>query len=180
MMERLLLLDADVTIHFHTYDLWNGVVKSYEACLASTVANREVNRYPDQNRRIMPLDLKPQIKQGIIKIVSALPQELKTIIDKLKPSKINLDPCELESMAIIDGNKIEGLKFCVIDKAAIMALSYLGLDDKAISCEDVLINCGILQRGKTLPHQDFAKKRFDYWVTQGKFKLLANLDTGVK
>ena len=48
------------------------------------------------------------------------------------------------------------------------------LDGKAISAQEVLINTGMLQRGKEPPHPDFSKKQFDYWVTQGKLILIAN------
>lgn len=173
-MERLLLLDADVIIAFHSFNLWNGIVKNYEVYVASTVAREEVKHYPDQDHNRIPLDLLPHIKKGTIKEISALSQDLKGLIDKLKPSKIGLDPGELESIAVMAENKVEGLKICVIDKSAIMALSYLELENKAISCEEALINSGMLARGKEIPHQNFSKKRFDYWVTQGKLILLAN------
>lgn len=172
-MERLLLLDSDVIIHLHILNLWNGVIKNYEVYVASTVARGEVKHYLDQRHRRVPLDLLPHIEKGIIREISALSQDLKSLTDTLKPSKIGLDPGELESIAVIAENKVEGLKICVIEKAAIMALAYLELENKAISCEEVLINSGILARGKEPPHREFSKKRFDYWVTQGKFILLA-------
>ena len=173
-MERLLLLDADVIINLHSLNLWNGVVKNLEVYVSSTVARIEITHYPDPQRQPIPLDLIPQIDNGTIKEVSASAADLKTLIDKLRLSKIGLDPGELESIAIIDKNKVEGLKICVIDKSAIMALSYLDLDGKAISAEEVLINTGMLPRGKEPPHPNFSKKRFDQWVTQGKFILVAN------
>ncbi len=173
-MERLLLLDADVIIAFHSFNLWNGIVKNYEVYVASTVAREEVKYYPDQEHHRIPLDLLPHIKKGTIKEISALSQDLKGLIDRLRPSKIGLDPGELESIAVMAENKVEGLKICVIDKSAIMALSYLELENKSISCEEALVNSGMLTQGKEIPYQNFSKKRFDYWVTQGKLILLAN------
>ncbi len=110
--------------------------------------------------------------------ISAPAQDLKTVTDKLKLSKIGLDAGELESIAIIAKNKIKGLKLCVIDKSAIMALSYLELDGKAISAEEILTQAGMLAKGRKPPHPNFAKKRFDYWVTQGKLKLIGNRSEG--
>jgi hypothetical protein len=173
-MERLLLLDADVIINLNSLNLWNGVVKNNEVYVGSTVARIEVTHYPDSQRQRIPLNLIPQIDNGTIKEISASTQDLKELTDKLRPSKIGLDPGELESIAVIAENKLEGLKICVIDKSAIMALSYLELDGKAISAQEVLINTGMLQRGKEPPHPDFSKKQFDYWVTQGKLILIAN------
>lgn len=173
-MERLLLLDADVVINLHSLNLWNGVVKNHEVYLASTVARIELTHYPDSQRQSIPLNLIPQIDNGTIREISASTQDLKILTDKLKPSKIGLDPGELESIAVIAENKLEGLKICVIDKSAIMTLSYLDLDGKAISAEEVLINGGMLSRGKEPPNPNFSKKRFDYWVTQGKLISIAN------
>ncbi len=173
-MERLLLLDADVVINLYSLNLWNGVVKNHEVYVSSTVARVEVTHYPDSQRQRIPLDLIPQIDNGTIKEISASAQDLKTLTDRLKSSKIGLDPGELESIAVIAENKIEDLKICVIDKSAIMALSYLELDEKAISAEEVLIKGGMLSKGKDPPHPDFSKKQFDYWVTQGKLILIAN------
>lgn len=179
-MERLLLLDADVIINLNSLNLWNGVIKNHEVYVGSTVARIEVTHYPDSQRQPISLNLIPQIDNGAIKEISASAQDLKILTDKLRLSKIGLDPGELESIAIIAENKLEGLKICVIDKSAIMALSYLELDGKAISAEEVLINGGMLQRGKESPHPEFSKKRFDYWVTQGKLILIANPKTETK
>jgi len=55
-----------------------------------------------------------------------------------------------------------------------MVLSHLELDGKAISAEEILIQGGMLAKGKKPPHPNFAKKRFDYWVAQGKLKLIDN------
>lgn len=179
-MERLLLLDADVVINLYSLNLWNGVVKNYEVYVGSTVVRIEVTHYPDSKRQPIPLNLIPQIDNGTIKEISASTQDLKILTDKLRPSRIGLDPGELESIAVIAENKLESLKICVIDKSAIMALSYLDLDGKAISAEEVLINGGMLSRGKEPPHPDFSKKRFDYWVTQGKLILIANPEPETK
>lgn len=179
-MECLLLLDADVVINLYSLNLWNGIVKNHEVYVGSTVARIEVTHYPDSKRQPIPLNLIPQIDNGTIKEISASTQDLKILTDKLRPSRIGLDPGELESIAVIAENKLEGLKICVIDKSAIMALSYLDLDGKAISAEEVLINGGMLSRGKEPPHPDFSKKRFDYWVTQGKLILIANSEPETK
>jgi len=179
-MECLLLLDADVIINLNSLNLWNGVVKSNEVYVGSTVARIEVTHYPDSQRQPIPLNLTSQIDTGTIKEISASAQDLKTLTDRLRPSKIGLDPGELESIAVIAENKLESLKVCVIDKSAIMALSYLDLEGKAISAEEVLINGGMLQRGKNPPHPEFSKKRFDYWITQGKLILIANSKPEIK
>ncbi len=178
-MERLLLLDADIVINLHSLNLWNGIVKNHEIYIASTVIRIEVTHYPDAQCQPVSLDLIPQIEDGIIKEISASAQDLKVLTDKLRPSKIGLDPGELESIAVIAYNKLQGLKICVIDKSAIMALAYLDLDEKAISAEEVLINGGMLSRGKEPPNPNFSKKRFDYWVTQGKLISIANPESEV-
>ena len=61
IMERLLLLDADVIINLNSLNLWNGVVKNNEVYVGSTVARIEVTHYPDSQRQRIPLNLIPQI-----------------------------------------------------------------------------------------------------------------------
>jgi hypothetical protein len=171
IMQDLLLPDADVIIDLHKLGYWNGVIANY-ALSVSSVVIREVKFYDDPiDRQRKQIDLQSFVNSNKMVQVSASPQELTKIISDLDKADLvsgKLDAGELECIAIMDTNRMSGLTFCAIDAAAIKAVSYLGLDDRALSVEEVLKNCGIIKVKDALPPK-YSKARFQKIVTEGRF-----------
>jgi len=170
-MERLLLLDADVIIWLHQVGLWDPILKNYEIHVASTVLN-EVTHYCDDFGRKIAIDLASRIDNNELKEIGADSLQLKDLVDRLPRDKIELHDGELESLAIVYHNLVKGMNVCLIDRAAIIGMAYLEIDDKGMSVEEVLVNCGLSGKWKKLADDAHSKKRFGHWVTQGKMILL--------
>ncbi|MFH0771075.1 MAG: hypothetical protein V1933_00425 [Candidatus Omnitrophota bacterium] len=166
MMGRLLLLDADVVIELHKLGYWKGITGRYKIHIASTVL-KEVTHYLDDSGKKTPIDLSGDINSGKVKEESASLQEIQILLQRIPRDKIDLDAGELESVTIISSHSADELKICVIDKAAIKALSFLDLRDRAFSFEEVLINCGIWKKGDRISDPRFTKKRFESWAAEG-------------
>ena len=171
-MDRLLLPDADVIIELHKLRYWKGVTSGYKIHIASTVL-KEVTHYVDDSGTKIPIDLSGDISSGKVTEDSATPQQIQALLHRIPRDKIDLDPGELESITIISCQPTDQLKICAIDKAAIKALSFLELRDRAISFEEVLVSCGIWKKGDRIPDHRLTKKRFEDWATEGKFILLS-------
>jgi len=171
-MDRLLLPDADVIIELHKLGKWNGVTSGYKIHIASTVL-KEVTHYVDDSGTKIPIDLSGDISSGKVAEDSATPQQIQALLQRIPRDKIELDPGELESITIIANRDSDDLKICAIDKAAIKALSFLDLRDRAVSFEEVLVGCGIWKKGDKVADHRLTKKRFEDWATEGKFILLS-------
>jgi hypothetical protein len=171
-MDRLLLPDADVIIELHKLGYWKGVTSRYKIHIASTVL-KEVTYYEDDSGNKVPIDLSGDISSGRVKEDSASPQQIQALLQRIPRDKIDLDPGELESIAIISSQSTDELKICVIDKAAIKALSFLDLRDRAVSFEEILVSCGIWKKGDKISDHRLSKRRFEDWATEGKFILLS-------
>ncbi len=170
-MERLLLLDADVIIWLNQVGLWDSILKNYEIHVASTVVN-EATHYSDEFGRKISIDLNSRIDNKELKEISADVLQLKVLVDRLPRDKIELHDGELESLAVVYHNLIEGMNICLIDRAAIIGMAYLEIEAKGRSVEEVLLNCGLSGKWKKLAVDACSKKRFRHWVTQGKMLLV--------
>lgn len=171
MTKNWLLLDTDVIVDCNELGYWKGLLSNYDVCVGSIVAS-EVRYYHDEEGNKVALDLQAHITPKEIVELSASPQEMSSVLDKLRESKLDgLESGELECITIAYTNQIPELKLCIIDHAAIKAVSYLGLESKTLSLQEVLITCGMLRRKEQIPYT-CSKKRFDKYVTEGKFSLL--------
>ena len=167
MKKCSLILDTDVIIHFHEMSYWKSILANYRIYVGSVTVG-EAKHYFIKHKKIK-IDLRPSIKRGEITEVSALAEEISEVIQKLKKPKLDgIDPGELECIAIIKEDKVPGLRFGVKDHLPIKAIAYLGLDNKAISLEEVLKKCGILRQKKRMDYP-YTKKRFKQFITEGKF-----------
>lgn len=170
-MESLLLLDADIIIHLLENNYWIAVISKYKVYVASTVL-REVEYYNDKNSKKVFVDLLKYVKDGEIIEVEASPAEQKALLLELRKDGLDgLDPGELECIAILFINKIDGIKFCVKDRLAIKALVALELREEIVSLEEVLRSSGVI-RSKEKVDYEFSKKKFKDLVTQEELNSL--------
>lgn len=168
LMQNLLLLDSDVIIDLHELGYWEGVVKNNLVHVASTVARCEVNYYKKEGKKIS-IDLVAQIDKGKIKEESVTAEEQADVEKRLKIVSLDgLDAGELESITIVAKDKLPDLKICLVEITGTKAAAFLGLGSKMLSVEEVLINSGILKRGKPIKYRHSDKKLRDL-ITEGKF-----------
>lgn len=170
-MKNLLLLDTDVIIGCHKLGYWKGILSNYSIHVGSVVVG-ETQHYPDRDGNKIEIDLHPYIERKEITELSASLEEIAAVLDRLKEPKLDgIHDGELESITITDSNKVPGLKFCLIDKAAIRAVSYLGLEERVMSFEEALVNRGIIRPRARIP-EEYTKKRFEKFITDGKFYVI--------
>lgn len=172
-MKSLLLLDADVVIGCHRLGYWNGILKNYDLHVGSIVVD-ETKHYYDKDGTKVNIDLRPYIKDKQITEISVSPEEIFEVLNKLsaEPKLHNtLHDGEIECLTITGSNKVPGLKFCLIDHAAIKAVPYLGLEEKVISLEQALSDRGIIRPKAKIP-SEYTKERFERFMTEGKFYVI--------
>ena len=99
--------------------------------------------------------------------LSASAEEMSMVSEELKDVNLGLDAGELECITILKTGEIPDLKLCLRDHAPIKVISVLGLEDRAISVQEVLIDCGILRPKKKVYYEN-SKKRFRVFVMEGK------------
>ena len=82
-----------------------------------------------------------------------------------------LDPGELESIAILANDSAKTLRFCAADRAAIISVALLGLEERGMSLEAALGGCGM---GRKLGESRHLEKRFRAHISDGKLLLVGN------
>lgn len=164
------LLDTDTVVELHRLGLWNSIVRHYGKVFLAETVYGEIRYYPSPRNPREPIKLKPLVKKGIVKKLKGEIITLKKIeefLDKFDVTeKPELHPGELECLAIIVDT--ENLRFCTLEKAAIRALSMMGLEGRGISFEELISNCRI----KAKLQSRYTRKYFDRWVVDGKFPLV--------
>lgn len=170
-MKNFLLLDTDVIVGCHKLGKWNGILKNYSLCVSSVVV-KEAKFYPDKDGNKIAIDLHPYIEHKEITELSVSLEEIAAVLQSLKePGLDGIHDGELESITITGSNKMPGLKFCLIDQAAIKAVSYLGLEERAISLEQALADRGIIRPKANIP-PEYTKERFEKFIAEGKFYVI--------
>lgn len=142
---KLWLLDADILIDFLSHDVLNKLSKIHEIYAASTVID-EV-KYFKRDGKQYPVSFRDEyIKSGLIKEISATPEDAATLFAKLPPKfRLILHPGEIESLAVL--MREDSLIFCTCDAATIRTLPSLDLTDRGISAEELLKKSGLLKPG---------------------------------
>lgn len=172
MTGNLLLLDADVVIGLHKMGYWNAVVTKYVVYVWDTVAS-ESKYYYDKVGEKVPIDMQNYKECGKIKIVSVSAEEISDVYNRLKDYRISgCGPGETECISIIKTNKYPTMFICLKDMVAIKALAYLGLNEKAISVEEVLIHSGI--RNVKQKGYQYSKKKFKSLIAEGLLIAMEN------
>lgn len=171
-MSAPFLLDADIVIGLHELGLWNSIVRHYgKIFLSETVYKEPLFYYSPTNQKI-PINLAPLVKKEQVKVLEGKIIIESKILEFLNRFDITerpgLDSGELESLAIIVDS--QDLRFCTVDKGPIITLSMMKLDNRGISLEELICNCGI-RRKLEYKH---TKKYFGKYITEGKFRLISN------
>jgi len=156
-MRKLLLLDADVIIDLHTLGLFGKISNAYDICLTRDVF-REARYYKKDGTKI-DIDLK-----DVATINNVDLESLRKVQREAKEARLGIDPGESTSIAyLIQTN--EEITFCSCDQAAVKLVSYMELEQKAISLEKTLRFAGY--HGKNLYPRHF-EKTFKAAVKEGK------------
>lgn len=165
---KLLILDADVVIELHRIGIWDKFILKNKVYLAYTVIKREAQFYIKKGERKY-FDLKKDIRENKIFKFCCSAEDIKIIQDKLDPiSGPDIHEGELEAIAFLMMHEIEDKKFCICDKAVFRALIALGIEEVAISLEEVLKQCGL---GRQLIYQ-FSYKRFKECMKKAQIQII--------
>jgi len=166
------LLDADVVIGLHELGLWNSIVGHYGKIFLSEAAYKEPLFYYSPTNQKIPINLEPLVKKEQVKILEGKIIIESRILEFLNRFDITerpwLHPGELESLAIIVDS--QDMRFCTVDKGAIITLSIMKLHDRGVSLEELISNCGIRRR---LEYKH-TKEYFGRYIVEGKFRLISN------
>jgi hypothetical protein len=173
-MKSLVLLDADVVIFLHQFGLWQGILKTHTIHVASTVIS-EVKFFEDATGNLIPINLRTYVYQGVIQELSLTAEEIAELFEILRfaPPLDGINAGELESIGLLHFKKCEGLKIVIEDGLAVMALSFLELDDKAIPLPTLIESFGHQAKARAA---HFSKERFRKLIADGKFLQLKRPD----
>lgn len=164
MKFKLLMLDANVIIDAHIHNFWGDLTSRYQIYVPSIIL-REVKYYNDLQKRMHTIDLRSMVKNQTIVEIEATPEEIAKLLScATERFKETVHTGELEALAILKSRKEPEIKFCTGDKAAIKALSAIGLGALGISLEEVLGNIG---QEKRLPKEAYKKTNFQTLLGQG-------------
>jgi len=159
IMRKLLLLDADIVVDLHSLDLFGKINKTYDIYLTRTVFE-EAKYYKKSGARI-----KIDLKDAGITIIEDIDLEImKRIYREAKEARLGIDPGESTSIAFLIQTE-KDRAFCTCDKAAIKLISYMELENKAISLEKALRTSGYREKNLYPRHLE---KTFSSAVKEGK------------
>jgi predicted nucleic acid-binding protein len=161
LMKKLLLLDADVVIDLHSLDLFDILAKAYNVMVTQEVF-REAKWYPKRGKKIA-IDIEDKV--SIITDISI--DRVHEVYSEAREARLTIDDGEATSIAYIIQKK-EDLRFCTCDKAAIILLSYMGLEKDAVSLETALRESS--HHKKLFPRH--LKSEFQDCVKEGKVRLV--------
>jgi hypothetical protein len=156
-MRKLLLLDADVVIDLHTLGLFGKIGKTYDVCLTRSVFE-EVDYYKKNGVKIS-IDIKDT---AIIENVDL--ENLIMVQREAKEARLGIDAGETMSIAYLTQTE-DDVSFCTCDKAAIKLISYMELEQRAISLEKALRSTGYYEKNLYLRHLE---KTFKSAIKEGK------------
>lgn len=157
---RLLLLDACVVIECYEVKVWERLVTKSEIVIPSTVIN-EAQYFRSSNIQSIPqsIDLQRLVGEEIIKEASATIQEIAKLKGCFDCAFINdIDPGEIEALALLQIKYCNTHKFCTGDGNAIKAAAMLGLSSSIISLEEILNSLGLTKKLKKEYRKEFCKR----------------------
>lgn len=162
-MVRLDLLDADVVIWLFENGIWDKLIKTTRIILVKSVFNEALYYYEPDTQAKICINLQPYVDRRLIDVVDvdADSPTVKSILERCQ-SYAWLHNGELESIAHLIQTGPDTY-FCTADNAAIRALAFLGLSDRGLSLECLLVRVGLKQR---VPAR-FSESRFKHWLKQG-------------
>ncbi len=160
-MKKLLLLDADVVIDLHSLDLFDKLAKAYEIKVTQEVL-KEAKWYMRRGKKI-PINIRNKV--SIVKNINI--EYVHEVYSEAREVMLAVDDGEATSIAFMIQDK-GNIRFCACDRAAITLLSFMGLEQKAISLERTLRESG--HHKKLYPrHLD---SKFKDYIREGKVLLV--------
>lgn len=129
------MLDADVIIDLHSLGLFDKLRKAYDIYVTREVL-REAQYYP-KGRKNLPI----RIKQEVTVIEDIEIDCLRTVQKESREARLTIDPGEAESIAYLLQCE-EDISFCSCDKAAFIIMSFMNLEQKALSLEKAFREAG--------------------------------------
>ena len=157
-MKRLLLLDADVVIDLYSLGLFEKICRAYDVYVTQEVY--EEATYFKKGGSKNPINIADKVV--VIKNVDL--EGLEKVEKEAKEARLVIDPGESTSIAYINQTE-ERMTFCSCDKAALKLISYMELEQKAISLEKSLRDIGYHKRNLYQRHYE---KTFKAAVNEGK------------
>jgi len=140
---QFLLLDAGPIIKLFELDIWDEFIKQCDVMVSKTVANE--SKYASQELQDIHIDLVPYEDKGLIQILDTESSVVKSLLDKLPKSYVDiLHDGEKQTLAIL-ANSSEDWKVCAADGAVFRVLGFLGKAGQGISLEEVLSKIGLGQ-----------------------------------
>ncbi|RPI52716.1 MAG: hypothetical protein EHM49_05175 [Deltaproteobacteria bacterium] len=136
--------------------MFGKISKGYDVCLTRTVF--EEARYYKKDGAKIEINIKGAAITEDVDLES-----LKKAQREAKEARLAIDPGEATSIAYLI--KTEELIFCTCDQAAIKLVSYMELEQKAISLEKALRSTGYNERKLYPRHHE---KIFRKCVNEGK------------
>jgi hypothetical protein len=156
---NIVLLDADVIIDLHRFNVWNQIISKNKIYISSIILRQEVYYYEDC------YGLKHNIE--LIKDAGHKFTEISVSVEELKEFSKQFDRVfeeelhsgEKEALKILQDNK--NILFCTCDKAAIKAIALLGKREQGISFERLLKSSGINKKLEPKHAEKFFRKYLD-------------------
>jgi hypothetical protein len=138
---KLWLLDADVIIKLLEIDVFDRLVALHALHVASTVVD-EVKYYRRGGHKF-PVNFHQQfIESGRVTETTATAEEMREVLRRLPVLRQQaVHAGEIESFAVLV--RQEDLTLCTFDAAAIRALPFLDVTERAVSAERLLQTSGL-------------------------------------
>jgi hypothetical protein len=156
---HLILLDADVIIDLHRFNVWDLIVKRNKVYISSIILRHEVYFYEDNKGLRHNIDL---MKDAGFKFseISASVEELINFSQQFdRVLEEELHDGEKEALKILQDHG--EILFCTCDKAAIKAIALLGKREQGISFEKLLKSSGLTKRLEFKHTENFFRKYLD-------------------
>lgn len=151
-VSRLWLLDADVVIDLLSMGIFDLLTARFTVHVSSIVAG-EVKFFRKSGQKV-PVDFRSvYVDSGKVAVLDADDAEVRGVLEAIPAIRASLlHSGELESLAILC--REEDLTFCTCDGAAIQALPFLDLAERAVSVEKLLRSCGLTPGKLEEKHRD--------------------------
>jgi hypothetical protein len=156
---NIVLLDADVIIDLHRFNVWNQIISKNKIYISSIILRQEVYYYEDYYGVKHNIELLKDVGTKFSEL-SASVEDLKEFLKQFdRVFEEELHSGEKEALKILQDNK--NMLFCTCDKAAIKAIALIGKREQGISFERLLKSSGINKKIEFKHTEKLFKKYLD-------------------